>query len=251
MLSLLTLFLPDNKKLMAEQGAEAAKAEGKKEEVQQVKLNVKDTAKLLLSNKALLTMCLAAGLAVMTLNIGSTFISLFYVNEMGMTMTAAAGIVAIGTPVSLIAYPLGGAILDKWYAKDRRARMYMPMVCIALTALLFAGGYMLKNIPMIILANAVYGMGNTSFHTAAHELVPVWYKSVSYGIYVLFIQLLGAVGPTLGGIMSDSMGLRQALITSQLFFAVSAVLLFIAGATYIKYYNRAREEELATGVCPE
>ena len=250
-LSLLTLFLPDNKKLMAEQGAEAAKAEGKKEEVQQVKLNVKDTAKLLLSNKALLTMCLAAGLAVMTLNIGSTFISLFYVNEMGMTMTAAAGIVAIGTPVSLIAYPLGGAILDKWYAKDRRARMYMPMVCIALTALLFAGGYMLKNIPMIILANAVYGMGNTSFHTAAHELVPVWYKSVSYGIYVLFIQLLGAVGPTLGGIMSDSMGLRQALITSQLFFAVSAVLLFIAGATYIKYYNRAREEELATGVCPE
>ena len=181
-LSLLTLLLPDNKKLMAEQGAAAAAAEGKKEEVAQVKLNVKDTAKLLLSNRALLTMCLAAGLAVMTLNIGSTFISLFYVNEMGMSMTAAAGIVAICTPVSLVAYPLGGAILDKWYAKDRRARMYMPMVCIALTAILFVGGYMLKNIPMIILANAVYGMGNTSFHTAAHELVPVWYKSVSYGI---------------------------------------------------------------------
>ena len=250
-LSLLTLLLPDNKKLMAEQGAAAAAAEGKKEEVAQVKLNVKDTAKLLLSNRALLTMCLAAGLAVMTLNIGSTFISLFYVNEMGMSMTAAAGIVAIGTPVSLVAYPLGGAILDKWYAKDRRARMYMPMVCIALTAILFVGGYMLKNIPMIILANAVYGMGNTSFHTAAHELVPVWYKSVSYGIYVLFIQLLGAVGPTLGGIMSDNMGLQQALVTSQVFFAISAVLLFIAGSIYIKYYNRAREEELATGVCPE
>lgn len=250
-LSLLTLLLPDNKKLMAEQGAAAAAAEGKKEEVAQVKLNVKDTAKLLLSNRALLTMCLAAGLAVMTLNIGSTFISLFYVNEMGMSMTAAAGIVAIGTPVSLVAYPLGGAILDKWYAKDRRARMYMPMVCVALTAILFVGGYMLKNIPMIILANAVYGMGNTSFHTAAHELVPVWYKSVSYGIYVLFIQLLGAVGPTLGGIMSDNMGLQQALVTSQVFFAISAVLLFIAGSIYIKYYNRAREEELATGVCPE
>lgn len=250
-LSLLTLLLPDNKKLMAEQGAAAAAAEGKKEEIKQVKLNVKDTAKLLLSNRALLTMCLAAGLAVMTLNIGSTFISLFYVNEMGMSMTVAASIVAIGTPVSLVAYPLGGAILDKWYAKDRRARMYMPMVCIALTAILFVGGYMLKNIPMIILANAVYGMGNTSFHTAAHELVPVWYKSVSYGIYVLFIQLLGAVGPLLGGIMSDNMGLQQALVTSQVFFAVSAVLLFIAGSIYIKYYNRAREEELATGVCPE
>ena len=153
---------------------------------------------------------------------------------------------------ALIAHPLGGALSQKWYAKDRRARMYMPMVCIALTAVLFAGGYMLRNIPIISFGKrCLTGMGNTSFHTAAHELVPVWYKSVSYGIYVLFIQLLGAVGPTLGGIMSDSMGLRQALITSQIFFAVSAVLLFIAGATYIKYYNRAREEELSSGVCPE
>lgn len=250
-LSLLTFLLPDNKKLMAEQGAAAAAAEGKKEEVAQVKLNVKDTAKLLLSNRALLTMCLAAGLAVMTLNVGSTFIAFYYVDVMGMTEKLAAGIVAIGTPVSLIAYPLGGAILDKWYAKDRRARMYMPMVCIALTAIMFVAGYQMKNIPLIILANAVYGMGNTSFHTAAHELVPVWYKSVSYGIYVLFIQLLGAVGPTLGGVLVDVVGVQAALTYVQAFFAVSAVLLFIAGSIYIKYYNRAREEELATGVCPE
>ncbi len=250
-LSLLTFLLPDNKKLMAEQGAAAATAEGKKEEVAQVKLNVKDTAKLLLSNRALLTMCLAAGLAVMTLNVGSTFIAFYYVDVMGMTEKLAAGIVAIGTPVSLIAYPLGGAILDKWYAKDRRARMYMPMVCIALTAIMFVAGYQMKNIPLIILANAVYGMGNTSFHTAAHELVPVWYKSVSYGIYVLFIQLLGAVGPTMGGVLVDAVGVQAALTYVQAFFAISAVLLFIAGSIYIKYYNRAREEELATGVCPE
>lgn len=94
-------------------------------------------------------------------------------------------------------------------------------------------------------------MGNTSFHTAAHELVPVWYKSVSYGIYVLFIQLLGAVGPTMGGVLVDAVGVQAALTYVQAFFAISAVLLFIAGSIYIKYYNRAREEELATGVCPE
>lgn len=249
-LSLLTLFLPDNKKLMAEQNAAEAQATGK-EEVKQVKLNVKDTAKLVISNKALLIMCLGAGLAVMTLNIGSTFISLYYVNEIGMSMTAAAGIVALGTPISLVAYPLGGAILDKWYQKDRRARMWMPMICIAATAITFAIGYSTKNIPLIILANALYGLGNTSFHTASHELVPVWYKSISYGTYVLFIQLLGAVGPTLGGVMSDKMGLQTALVTSQLFFAISAILLFFAGACYLKYYNAAREQELASGVCPE
>ena len=93
-------------------------------------------------------------------------------------------------------------------------------------------------------------MGNTSFHTAAHELVPVWYKSVSYGIYVLFIQLLGAVGPTIGGVMVDKMGVQNAMANAQIFFVISAVLLFLAGGIYIKYYNRAREEE-HSGVCPE
>lgn len=250
-LSLMTLFLPDNKKLMAEQSAAALAAGEIDHEVKQVKLNVKDTAKLVLGNKALLTMCLGAGLAVMTLNIGSTFISLYYVNIMGMDLKVAAGIVALSTPINLLAYPVGGAILDKWYSKDRRARMWMPMICIAATAITFAIGYKMCNIPLIILANTFYALGNTSFHTASHELVPVWYKSISYGTYVLFIQLLGAAGPILGGVMSDAMGLQNALITAQIFFAASAIILFFAGGIYIKYYNAAREAELAAGVCPD
>lgn len=250
-ISLLTLLLPDNKKLMAEQQAEAAAAEGKSVEVQQKKLNAMDTAKFLLSNRALLLMCLGAGLAVMTLNIGSTFISIYYCDMMGVSQTVAATFVALGTPIGLIAYPLGGAILDKWYQKDRRARMYMPMVCIAATAVTFFLGYKMVSVPLILLAGGLYNLGNTSFHTAAHELVPVWYKSVSYGIYVLFIQLLGAVGPTLGGVMVDMMGVQAALANAQIFFVIAAVLLFFAGTIYIKYYNRAREEERNSGVCPE
>ena len=51
----------------------------------------------------------------MTLNIGSTFMSIYYVNMMGISATAAAGLIALSTPIGLVAYPLGGAILDKWY----------------------------------------------------------------------------------------------------------------------------------------
>lgn len=247
----MTLFLPDNKKLMAEQSAAAVAAGESDHEVKQIKLNVKDTAKLVIGNKALLTMCLGAGLAVLTLNVGSTFISLYYVNVLGMSLTAAAGIVALSTPINLLAYPVGGAILDKWYSKDRRARMWMPMICIAVTAITFMVGYKIGSIPLIIAANCFYALGNTSFHTASHELVPAWYKSISYGTYVLFIQLLGAVGPTLGGVLVDKLGLQNALVVVQLFFILSAIILFFAGRIYIKYYNAAREAELASGVCPD
>ena len=248
--SLLSLLLPDNKKLMDEQAAAAA-AEGDKNEVKQVKLNLADTFKMLLGNKSLLIMCFAAGFAVMTLNISSTFQSTYFVEGMGMSLTEAAAIATLSTPISLIVCPLGGVVLDKWYKKDRRARMWMPMICIAVTAVLLCLGYKMGNIPMIVLGTAAYNMGNTSFHTSCHDLVPVWYKSVSYGVYVLFIQLLGAAGPILGGILIDAMGIGAAMPLGMTFFAISAVLLIFAGLTYNKCWQAARDAEKAAGVCAE
>lgn len=248
--SLLSLLLPDNKKLMDEQAAAAA-AEGDKNEVKQVKLNLADTFKMLLGNKSLLIMCFAAGFAVMTLNISSTFQSTYFVEGMGMSLTEAAAIATLSTPISLIVCPLGGVVLDKWYKKDRRARMWMPMICIAVTAVLLCLGYKMGNIPMIVLGTAAYNMGNTSFHTSCHDLVPVWYKSVSYGVYVLFIQLLGAAGPILGGILIDAMGIGAAMPLGMTFFAISAVLLIFAGLTYNSCWQAARDAEKAAGVCAE
>lgn len=245
-ISLITLILPDNKKLMAEQGADAGNKEA--EEIAQIKLNAKDTAKLVLNNKALLMMCLAAGIAVFSVNICSTFISIYYVNVKGMAVTAAANIIALGTPLSLIAFPLGGAILDKWYQKDRRARMYMPMLSILATGIVCAIGYSSASIPIIIVGTALYSLGNTSFHTASHELVPAWYKSVSYGTYVLFIQLLGALGPTVGGVMVDAFGVQYALVYAQVGMIISTILCFLTARIYIKYYNAARDAEREKGL---
>ncbi|MDO4281609.1 MAG: MFS transporter [Peptococcaceae bacterium] len=245
--SLLSLLLPDNKKLMAEQGA----AEGhnhEAEEIAQIKLNAKDTAKLVLHNRALLTMCLAAGFALFAMNTGSTFLSIYYVNVMDMSVTKAAAMVAAATPVSLIAFPLGGAILDKWYQKDRRARMWMPMISILLSGLILVAGYAVANVPLIIVGNAIYSVGTTSFHTASHELVPAWYKSVSYGTYVLFIQLMGALGPTIGGIIVDAVGVHSALVYVQGFLIISVLLLAYAGKIYLKFYNAARQAEQEKGL---
>ncbi len=244
-LALATFLLPENRDLMKAQ-ADAKSNNGPA----QVKLNAKDTAKLLLSNKALLLMCLGAGLAVMTLNISTTFMSIYYTTTMGISVTAAAGIVALATPIGLIAYPLGGTLLDIWYKKDRRARMWMPMVCIAAAGVIQFIGFSAVSVPLILIGGGFYNLGNTSFHTSAHDLVPVWYKSVSYGIYVLFIQLLGAVGPILGGVLVDSMGVQAALATAQFFFAGSVVCLVLAGLCYNKYYERARAEE-EKGTRPE
>lgn len=243
---LLSFMLPDNKKLMAQQGADVSANDD--DEVAQIKLNVSDTAKLLLHNKALLAMCLAAGMALFSVNTGSSFAAIYFQDVKGMTPTAASMVALITMPFSIIATPVGGRILDKWYGKDRRARMWMPMITCLLSAGILAVGYGTASIPLIIAGNAAYTLGNTSFHASSHELVPAWYKSVSYGTYVFFIQIFGAIGPTVGGRLIDMIGIQNGLVVVQASMIITALLLVYAGKVYLTYYNAARKAEEERGI---
>lgn len=242
---LLSFMLPDNKKLMTEQASKAGQDD---EEDDQIKLNVKDTCKLLVSNKALLLMCLAAGMALFSVNTGSSFVAIYYQEVKGMSVNASAMVALITMPFSILATPIGGKILDKWYVKDKRARMWMPMITSGLSALILVVGYATANIPAIIAGNVAYSVGNTSFHTASHELVPAWYKSVSYGTYVLFVQLFGAIGPTFGGMLIDAFGYKSGLVYIQASMIITVCLLLYVGKIYLKYYNKARKAEEERGI---
>ena len=165
-----------------------------------------------------------------------------------LSPTAASMVALITMPFSILATPIGGKILDKWYGRDKRARMWMPMLTCLLSAGLLVIGYGTANIPLIIAGNAAYTLGNTSFHASSHELVPAWYKSVSYGTYVFFIQIFGAIGPSFGGWLIDQVGIQHGLVFVQASMLITAVLLIYAGKIYLKYYNAARKEEEEHGI---
>ena len=63
-----------------------------------------------------------------------------------------------------------------------------------------------------------------------------------------FIQALGAWGPTVGGILVDALGVEQALVVAQAMMLVTSAIVFYAGRIYLKYYNKAREEERERGL---
>lgn len=206
-------------------------------------VNLKNALRHVLKNKALILTCLGAGIGILALQGISGWMSIFFVREMGMTVVQAANIIGITAIVAALAFPIGGTILDKWYQKDKRSRIFMPAICFLGCALCFAIGFQLKLVPMIILGQIVYVLGGTSFHTATQELVPSWFKSVSYGIYVLFIQFLGACGPFLAGRMSDAFGLKPSLLLIQLFWLVGICILLLASRYYLPSLTAAREQE--------
>lgn len=229
LLALASLIIPDSKK--------------EKEDKSKSSVNVKSSLKNILKNRALVTMCIGAGVAVMALTALNSWTSIFYVREMGLSVTQSASLVSVAAVLSILGFPIGGFLLDAFYKKDKRSRMWIPAVCIALSGLLYFIGFYLKAIPIILIGAMVYTFGGTAFHIASQELVPSWLKSVSYGTYVLFIQLLGALGPVITGFMSQAFGLSHAILLVQGLFIISAIILFIASFSYIKYYEKAREQE--------
>lgn len=212
-------------------------------EVTKSKLSVKSAIKSILKNKVLISMCIGAGIAIMALNGLNTWTSIYFVREIGLSISEAAALLSIMAVLSILGFPVGGILLDTFYKKDKRSRLWIPAICIALCGIMYFIGFYFKIIPVIIVAAMIYTFGGTAFHTASQEIVPKHLKSVSYATYVLFIQFLGAIGPVITGFISEYFGINSAILIIQLLFIISAIILFISSFSYKKYYQKARDEE--------
>lgn len=220
------------------------KAEEKQNESKN-KVNFKDAKNMLLKNKALLFMSLGAGVGIFIIQAVGAWTSIYFVRELGYSVMDSAKLIGLSALLAALGFPLGGMLLDKWYQKDKRSRLYLPMVTFCLTGVFFVSGFYLKSILFIILAQVSYVFAVTAFHAATQELVPMWFKSVSYGVYVLFIQFLGALGPLVAGIFSANFGLTTALLLLQVFWILALLFLGYASRHYLDSYDKARRLEEA------
>lgn len=216
-----------------------------KQNEMKAKVNFKDTKEMILKNKALLFMSFGAGVGIFVIQAVGAWTSIYFVRELGYSVMDSAKLIGLSAILAAAGFPLGGIILDKWYQKDKRSRLYLPMITFALTALSFVTGFYLKNIVFIIGAQVLYVFAVTAFHAATQELVPTWFKSVSYGVYVLFIQFLGALGPLFAGIFSEAFGLTSSLLLLQGFWVLAILLLWYASCHYFSSYDKARSLEEA------
>lgn len=239
--------LPDPKKLLEQQCEEGDSEKAKA--TAGPKVNLKEALKIVGTNKALLGVCLGGGLASLVLQGMLSWFAIFFVREMDISVSFAASLISIMSLISAVGYPIGGAIMDKWYVHDKRCRVYLPVICIAIAIVCFVVGFSFKLIPAIFLAAFCMTTANTAYHVSTQELVPSWFKSVSYGVYVLFIQLLGAAGPLLIGSLSEMFGLTQALLLVQIILGISIVVFLLTSFIYIKNFDRARALEKQMGVC--
>lgn len=235
-LSIASFSLPDPHKLMAEQH-KTNKA------IQKNAINIKTAVQVLGGNKALLTLCIGVGLATMVNQGILSWVSIYFVREMDMSLSFAATLISIISLVTALGYPLGGAIMDKWYKVDQRCRMFLPSICMVIAIVNFSAGFYFKWVPMIVLGCLCITTAATAYHVSTQELVPVWFKSVSYAVLVVFQKGFGAFGPMLTAILSQKFGLTPALILIQGCLAVALLIFLFNSRHYVKYTQAARTLE--------
>lgn len=236
-LTFASFSLPDVKKILDEQSG------GQQDKKEENKVSLKNALQVILKNKALLGVCFGGGLTVLVTQGILSWISIFLVREMNTSISFAASFISIMALISALGYPIGGAIMDKWYVVDKRCRVFLPVICLSLTTVCFVAGFYFKVIPLLILGSFFATTSNTSYHVATQELVPAWFKSVSYGVYVVFIQFFGALGPMLAGALSQTFNLSFALIAIQVLNVMAVLVFALTSRVYIKDFENARKLE--------
>lgn len=212
-------------------------------EIQEVKVSVKSVVSMIVNNKSMLLLVLVYGVINMIIISIIIWLPMYFVRVMDMTVPRAASLSGISATFGIVAYPLGGYLSDLLAKKDNRYRVWLPGGISLIIACVFTGAFYLQNIALLFIGIFLYSFIHPSVVAASQELVPPWYRSVSMGCVVFGMQLIGMTGPYLTGVFSEHFGLRYALIVMQSFYIICFAGFFYIGKTYVKDYNRAREEE--------
>ena len=134
-------------------------------------VSIKNAFKSIISNKALIIMCIGAGTAIMALTAINSWMSIYLVREMNLSITTVANLISIMALLSVVGFPIGGILLDILCKKSKKSRVLFPAVCITLTGIFYFIGFYFRSIPVILFAATLYTFGGTAFHTATQELV--------------------------------------------------------------------------------
>jgi len=138
--------------------------------------------------------------------------------------------------LAIVGAPLGGYLTDRWYRRNKRARLLFPALSSLVTGLLlFVTFGLLRGVPQYIALLAC-GIAATGFVSAAvavtQDLVHPGLRAVSLSLNIIIQHVFGSsIGPPLIGALSDRMGLSAAMLFIPV-FALAASLLFWAGSFF-------------------
>ncbi|MEE0511295.1 MAG: MFS transporter [Peptococcaceae bacterium] len=231
-ITVFSFFIPDEKRHVKKDETKA------KSDV-----NLTAALKAVFANKPLLAVSLGAAFNNFLYCATFGWINMYMVRDMGYSVGLAGSIAGAISLVGVLGYPIGGVILDKWYKHDIRSRAWLPAISAVLSGICNVIAVYFQCIPFLFIGYVIVTIAAAAPHICTQELVEEHFRSTSYGMYVIFIQAFGAVGPTLAGSLSEATNLMTSLILIQIAGVLAGIMFAIAGKMYIPTYKKVKEAE--------
>lgn len=213
------------------------------------KVSISTIFNVTMKNFPLMMVCFSVGFGFLVIAGNGVWIPMFLSREMGWTPQEIAtqmGLVFLVT--GFVGNISAGFILDFGCKITPRFRVFFPSLLYILAGLSFAFFFSSKDFIGVWLGMLFFMAAPVATNTATQELVSAQFKSSALGFYVVFLQCVGAVGPTLMGVLSESFGLMNTLIYAQGFLFLGALFFIIASIPYNKQVEKAL---LETQKCAE
>ncbi len=189
-----------------------------------------------------------AGMTFVTVSL-MTWLPTFFHRVHGLPEDQAgmkAGLVMV---LALIGAPLGGFLTDLWLKKRVNARLlFSALVAIISAALLFAAFMFFDgNVQYGLLL--LMGLCIVGFVPAAaavtQDVVHPGLRAISYALCVIIQNLLGSsTGPIVIGSISDTSGIRTALLVLPAFLVAASILFFLGSFFYERDLNKTEKVSL-------
>ncbi|MFC1875865.1 spinster family MFS transporter [Thermodesulfobacteriota bacterium] len=201
------------------------------------RMTLMDIVKTFLSKKSLLLNNLAFASNVFVTTALLSWMPTYFHRMHDLPMSKAGLKGGLIMFLAIIGAPLGGYLSDRWMKHTPRARMLLPAISSAASAviLFIAFGYLEGNIQYLTLL--CLGVTIIMFVPAAvavtQDVVHPGLRAISLSINIVIQHTLGSsLGPLFVGMMSDRYDLTTAFKTLPVFCITGAVLFFIGSFFY-------------------
>jgi MFS family permease len=151
--------------------------------------------------------------------------------------------------LAIVGAPLGGVLADRWFRKQKRARMLLPSLTSLITAITLLMAFVLFDGTAQYITLLFCGMTAVAFVPASvavtQDVVHPGVRAISLSICVIIQHVLGsALGPPFIGALSDVYGIKSALTVLPFFSFLAALFFFLGSYFYCADASRIDEAEI-------
>ena len=233
LLALLAWFLPDFKTMRIEQDQE-----------KEVKPTIKEVLKYIIETPTLLMVYLGAVAVYVAFSTFAMWTPTFFGRTFSLNMKDAGQVTALVTLLSWPGSPIGGWLGDRFLKITKKGRLLSAGIGVFLFLLFISLALQAHGFPYVVIlwTIAVFFLISYTSNLIAitQDLVPPYFRSISYSFIPLFQQLLAGVwAPMIAGALSDRYGLNYALQVIAIFSALVSLILFIVAS---RFYEKDLEK---------